>query len=117
MVLAAACALGTPTACRTGSEKPADLALLHGHVVTLDPARPRAEAIAVRGERIVAVGTDEDVARLVGPATRVIDLAGRLADGFPGPVHSCTSSSVSNRMSRAVWNAGGDGGSLNVSGP
>ncbi len=84
MVLAAACALGTPTACRTGSEKPADLALLHGHVVTLDPARPRAEAIAVRGERIVAVGTDEDVARLVGPATRVIDLAGRLA--VPGLV-------------------------------
>ena len=57
---------------------PADLVLTGGHVHTVDPARPRAEAVAVRGERIVAVGSAVDVDPLIGPSTRVIDLAGRL---------------------------------------
>ncbi|HUQ79289.1 MAG TPA: amidohydrolase [Patescibacteria group bacterium] len=57
---------------------PADLVLSGGHVHTVDPARPRAEAVAVRGERIVAVGSAVDVGSLIGPRTRVVDLAGRL---------------------------------------
>jgi hypothetical protein len=57
----------------------ADLVLRNGHVVTVDEKLPEAEAVAVRGDRIVAVGTDAQVARLVGPRTRVIDLRGRLA--------------------------------------
>jgi predicted amidohydrolase YtcJ len=62
---------------------PADLVLTGGHVHTVDPGRPRAEAVAVRGERIVAVGSAADVGALVGPRTRVIDLAGRmLIPGF-----------------------------------
>jgi hypothetical protein len=56
----------------------ADLVLTGGHVHTVDPHRPRAEAIAVRGERIAAVGSAVEVAELIGPRTRVIDLAGRL---------------------------------------
>jgi predicted amidohydrolase YtcJ len=59
-------------------EGPADLVLTGGHVHTVDPARPRAEAVAVRGERIAAVGSAAEIADLVGPRTRVIDLAGRL---------------------------------------
>jgi predicted amidohydrolase YtcJ len=59
----------------TGS---ADLVLTGGHVHTVDPGRPRAEALAVRGERIVAIGSAELVAELIGPQTRVIDLDGRL---------------------------------------
>ena len=59
-------------------EGPADLVLTGGHVHTVDPGRPRAEAVAIRGERIVAVGSVADVADLVGPRTRVVDLAGRL---------------------------------------
>ena len=59
-------------------EGPADLILTGGHVHTVDPARPRAEAVAVRGERIVAVGSAADIAGLVGPPTRVVDLDGRL---------------------------------------
>jgi predicted amidohydrolase YtcJ len=62
----------------TTTATPADLVLTGGHVHTVDPANPRAEAVAVRGERIVAVGAARDVGELVGPATRVIDLAGRL---------------------------------------
>ncbi len=42
---------------------PADLVLLHGHVVTMDTARPEAEAVAVTAGRIVAVGSDRDIRR------------------------------------------------------
>jgi predicted amidohydrolase YtcJ len=59
-------------------EPPADLVLTGGHVHTVDRARPRAEAVAVHGERIVAVGSVAAVAPFVGPRTRVVDLAGRL---------------------------------------
>ncbi len=52
--------------------------LLHGNLVTLDTGRPRAEALAIRGERIVAVGSDSEVERLAGPGTKRIDLRGRL---------------------------------------
>jgi len=66
----------------------ADLALLGGSLWTGDDARPWAEAVAVRGEKIVAVGTSKDVRRLVGPGTRVIDLAGSLV--VPGFIDSHT---------------------------
>src|SRR6476661_6754355 len=59
-------------------ERTADLVLTGGHVHTVDPALPRAEAVAVAGERIVAVGSAADVAAWIGPRTRVVDLAGRL---------------------------------------
>ena len=51
----------------------ADLAIVGGAVRTVEDAMPRAEAVAVAGGRIVAVGADEYVRRLIGPATRVID--------------------------------------------
>ncbi len=62
----------------TDTTGPADLVLTGGHVHTVDPDRPRAEAVAVRGERIVAVGSAADIAAHIGPRTRVVDLAGRL---------------------------------------
>lgn len=63
-------------------EKKADLVLLGGKIVTMDAKQPAAEAVAVRGDRIVAVGTDKEISGLVGDATRVIQLKGRLA--IPG---------------------------------
>jgi predicted amidohydrolase YtcJ len=62
----------------TTTDAPADLVLTGGHVHTVDPANPRAEAVAIRGERIVAVGTAREVGELAGPRTRVISLEGRL---------------------------------------
>jgi predicted amidohydrolase YtcJ len=59
--------------------QPADLVLVNGRVVTMDPARPEAQAIAMRGDRILAVGSDGEVREHVGTATRVIDLQGKLA--------------------------------------
>jgi predicted amidohydrolase YtcJ len=58
---------------------PADLVLRNGRFVTMDDAHPEARAVAIRGDVIVAVGAEEDIAPHIGPATRVIDLAGRLA--------------------------------------
>lgn len=75
-------ALLCATACTTIPREQADLLLTGGRVFTGDEARPRAEAIAVRGDRIVAVGSTAELASLAGPATRVIDLAGRVV--IPG---------------------------------
>jgi len=62
---------------------PADLVLENAVVHTVDPSRPRAEAVAVRGNRIAAVGKTSDVRALVGPRTRVVDLRGRtVVPGF-----------------------------------
>lgn len=60
----------------------ADLVFTHGPVHTGDPARTRASALAVTGERITAVGHDE-VHELIGPGTEVVDLRGKvLLPGF-----------------------------------
>jgi hypothetical protein len=71
---ALAVVLAAPVA---AAEKPADLVLAGGVVITLDPARPRASAVAIRDGRIVAVGDEAQVEPFVGPATKRIDLAGR----------------------------------------
>ena len=56
----------------------ADLVLVGGKVVTVDSQHPAAQAVAVRGDRIVAVGTDAEVRAMAGRDTRVVDLQGRL---------------------------------------
>ncbi len=60
----------------------ADLVIVNANVHTMDAARPRAEAVAVHGNRVVAVGTSEEVRRLAGARTRVIDAGGALV--LPG---------------------------------
>jgi len=64
--------------CIAAAQPRATLAILNGHVVTVDSTKPEAEAVAVAGDRILAVGTNAEIRRLVGPATRVIDAHGRL---------------------------------------
>lgn len=54
----------------------ADLILHNGVLLTMDDTRPRAEAIAIVGDRILAVGTDSEVLALSGPQTRTVDLGG-----------------------------------------
>jgi predicted amidohydrolase YtcJ len=76
-VLAAGCAETAPEA---------DLVLTGGEILTVDSARPRAEALAAAGDTVVALGDEEEVEPYVGDATRVIDLEGKLA--VPGFVES-----------------------------
>jgi hypothetical protein len=60
----------------------ADLLLVNGRIYTLDPARPWAEAIAVSGSRIAAVGANADVRRAAAAGAREVDLEGAFA--LPG---------------------------------
>jgi predicted amidohydrolase YtcJ len=60
----------------------ADLILHNGKITTLNPNQPEAQAIAIAGGRLIAVGPDVDVLKWRGPATQVIDLLGRRA--IPG---------------------------------
>jgi predicted amidohydrolase YtcJ len=57
-----------------------------GKVATIDASFRVVQAMAVRGDRILAVGTDEDVLKLAGPETRKIDLQGRFV--IPGLIDS-----------------------------
>ena len=61
---------------------PADLVLSNGKVVTVEDGMPEAQAIAVVGDRIAAIGSSADIKRHVGPKTQVIDLKGQLV--IPG---------------------------------
>jgi predicted amidohydrolase YtcJ len=70
-VLAAALAIGAEV---DVAQKPADVVITAGMIVTLDPNQPRATAMAIRGGRIVAVGNAGDMRALIGLATRRIDL-------------------------------------------
>src|SRR5882724_9930266 len=62
--------------------QPADTIVLHGKIYTLNPKQPWAEALAIRGERIVAVGSDTDIANLRSKDTKVIDAKSHLV--LPG---------------------------------
>ncbi|WP_437593340.1 amidohydrolase [Sorangium sp. So ce1000] len=75
--LAPGCASPGPPAPTSAPDAPADLVITAGVVRTMDPGRPRAEAVAVRGERIVFVGSAADAKAFVGPETRVEELPGR----------------------------------------
>ncbi len=61
---------------------PADLVLRGGKIVTMDAARPEVEAIAISGDRIVAVGSAAEIAARIGPRTKVLDTAGKFV--MPG---------------------------------
>ncbi|HET7291134.1 MAG TPA: amidohydrolase [Vicinamibacteria bacterium] len=72
-----------------GEQQPeprADLIYVNGRIWTGDPARPTAQAIAVRGTRILAVGSDQEIRRHSGVGTGVTDLKGRFV--FPGFIDS-----------------------------
>ncbi len=82
---AVVCLAGVLGGCQ-GRVDPADLVLHNGKIATVDTARPSAQALAVKGDRIVALGTDEEINRYIGDTTQVIDLAGKLA--IPGFIDS-----------------------------
>src|SRR5688572_28163518 len=62
----------------------ADVIITNARVYTADAARPRAEAVAIRGDRIVFVGSAHEAAMMRGASTRVIDVAGKTV--IPGMI-------------------------------
>ncbi|HEY3321012.1 MAG TPA: amidohydrolase [Planctomycetota bacterium] len=59
------------------ADGPPDFIFHHGKIVTVDPKFAIVEALAVRGERIVACGSSDEILRLAGPKTERVDLAGQ----------------------------------------
>lgn len=66
-----------PAAQQPVAQQPADKILRNGKIVTVDDRFTIVEALAIRGRRIVATGSNADIDKLKGPATETIDLAGR----------------------------------------
>jgi hypothetical protein len=64
------------------ADAPADIVLTNGVIYTGDAKQPRVEAIAIRNERVVAMGASKEMQKWVGPKTRVVDLKGKFA--MPG---------------------------------
>lgn len=64
----------------------ADLILINGKIITMDDAVPEAEAVAIHGDIIAAVGSTEDIQRHIGQGTEIIDLQGMIA--LPGFIES-----------------------------
>jgi len=58
-------------------QAPADLILTNGKIITVDERFTIAQAVAVRGDRFIAVGSDQAIGKLAGPSTRRIDLRGK----------------------------------------
>jgi predicted amidohydrolase YtcJ len=79
-------AAGLRGAAAQAQEGTADLILFNGRITTLDRQNPQPQAIAIRGDRFVAAGTEQDVMRLAGSGTRRIDLKGRRV--IPGLIDS-----------------------------
>ena len=80
LVLVLAAYLHSPS--ETAESMP-DRAWINGQLWTGDPVRPWAEALAVRGDAIVAVGTTDEVRRVLSAKSEVVDLRGRfVAPGF-----------------------------------
>ncbi len=81
-LLAASCGGPEKEEVAAPAVRPADLVLRGGVVASVDPTIGLAEAVAIRGHAIVAIGADADIDRYVGPETRLVDLQGRFA--MPG---------------------------------
>jgi len=64
----------------------AELIVLNARILTMDPARPRAQAVALGGGRVRALGLDPEVRALAGPGTRILDARG--ATVLPGLIES-----------------------------
>ncbi len=75
--------IGWASICTFGQKVPVDLILLNGKIFTSDVTQPNAEAIAIRGERIFAVGSNDEIKKMASAKTRLIDLQGRtVVPGF-----------------------------------
>jgi len=84
--LALALGASRPSQAQSSKAVPADTIVLHGRIHTENAKQPWAQAVAIRGAKIVAVGNDADIEKMRAVGTKVIDAAGRLV--LPGFVDS-----------------------------
>jgi predicted amidohydrolase YtcJ len=77
--LSVATHMSTSSVAAQAQARPADLVLTNGRIVTVEEQQTEVQAMAVTGDTITALGTSDEIRRLVGPGTKVIDLKGALA--------------------------------------
>ncbi len=78
-VMVAGLLLKDTTIAANGPTMSVDLVLVNGNFATVDEANPAAQAIAITGDRILAVGSNERIQKLIAPTTKIIDLEGNFA--------------------------------------
>jgi predicted amidohydrolase YtcJ len=88
--------VAVPVAQSPAPQNPPDTIYYNGHIVTMWSEHPVVEAIAIRGDRFVAVGSNTDVRKLAASSTREVDLAGRtvlpgLQDSHTHPIAAALS--------------------------
>ena len=74
---AAAVVLGKAIQVVGAEAEPADVVFKNGPIVTMSDRQGIAEAVAIRGDSVLAVGSEKEIAQRIGARTQVIDLAGR----------------------------------------
>jgi predicted amidohydrolase YtcJ len=94
----ASCAPVRRASPRLPAQPAPDLVLHHGNVITVDRSRPRAQAVALSGDRFVAVGSDDDVRALAGPRTRQVDLEGHTV--LPGFIDAHSHPAIAGLLHR-----------------
>ena len=65
--------------CCDNQEESADLVLINGKILTMNPDQSEVSALAAKGDRIVALGSEKDIQKWVSNSTKVIDLKGMVA--------------------------------------
>lgn len=72
--------LGMVLGCKQKArQESADLVLRNGKILTMDSARSQVDALAIRGDRLLALGRDPEIRAFIGDGTEIIDLEGKLA--------------------------------------
>jgi len=93
--------LNSLVSCNKPVEK-ADMVFVNGVIITMDPVKTQAEAVAVKDGKILAVGTSKDILRYKGDSTKVIDLEGKtMLPGFVDP-HSHFAAAVLSVISTNI---------------
>jgi predicted amidohydrolase YtcJ len=87
----------------------ADTVILHGKIYTVNPRQPWVEAVAVRGGKIIAVGSDKTIAAYQGPSTKIIDAKDHmvLPGFFDGHVHILGGARTLDELDLSGWWSGG----------
>ncbi len=88
----------------------ADIVILGGNVITVDPVKPKAQAVAVKFGRILAVGSDEQIKPLIGSKTKVVDLKGRTIIPGLNDTHCHISGADGTQRAMGIIDASYEGG-------
>lgn len=89
--MASFCLIGPGTSSAGPVAKTADAVYVNGNIYTVEAGQPKAQALAIVGQKLVFVGSDKGAKKYVGATTKVVDLQGKTAprpDRRPYALHA-----------------------------